>query len=149
MAIKNVYLNDDENNELHPYINAVNILDPDNLTNDCAKKTDTLNINAGYIKNGGNLDEFTDTGIYNIQGADGTTIKNLPAGYADSNLWASVICLNGAGLRQIYIQGGSMYIRAKMGNPATFESWKQFNYTVLQNLQDQISFLAKQLGGNK
>lgn len=149
MAVKNVYLNDDENNELHPYINAENILDPDNLTKDSATKKDTLNINAGYVKNGGNLDEFTDNGIYQGNGVDGSTLKNLPGGSSsDSNLWFSLVCLNGAGLRQFYMQGDYIAVRAKIGNPGTFGPWKAINSTAIQNLQAQVSFLAMHMGGN-
>lgn len=147
MATKNVYLGDDQGNEIYPYVPAANIIDAGQLTKDYALKKDVLNVNAGVLGNGTNFDEVDKPGFFQILGADITTMQNYPSIYTDTNLYATVLNIGGAGLHQYWLQGEAIVSRARIGNPEKWTAWKLVNSETIDLLKVQTAFLAKQVAG--
>ena len=129
MAEKHVYLGDDQSNVIYPMVDSESILDKDKLLQGYALRSDILSLNAGEIKNGGNLNEVTDPGFHSIRGCDSSTIANLPPAIKESNLWATILTIPVVGITQIYIQGSLIVVRDCMGNPGVWSEWK---FTVLK-----------------
>lgn len=145
MAIKNIYLADDQGNELYPKTTVENILNPEKLTDSLAKADEVLNLKAGAIKSGDNLNTVTDNGFFAIQGVNSATLKNIPSDINEPNLWAVILNVNVSGLHQYWLQGAAIYVRSKIGNPEEWTKWGMVNQTTLEPMETQTAFLAQRV----
>lgn len=83
------------------------------------------------IKGSTNLEEFKSTtgekapGIYKIQGA-------VIEGISSEVLYGTLILLPVYNTQILIVGGGITYARDYTGNPATWTTWKKYNYTAIK-----------------